>query len=494
MLTFMRSKLKVIMYTTLKLITTHGKNDHLLIFTKGKTSFDEQLFSDSENKYLGERLNKDVKQVCINQLHRFVFIQSSEVTKKKEKYYALEEYRKAGAKWAAKANLEGIKKITLIDNGDSDAVMALAEGMALANYQFLKYKSTAKKETHSLEEITISSKKISKSAFHRLTIVVEATCKARDLVNEPQSFLNATVFAAELNALCKKAGIKCQVFDKRKIKELKMGGLLAVNLGSPQPPTFTVMEWKPKHAVNKKPYVLIGKGVVYDTGGMSLKPTTNSMDYMKCDMAGGAVVGTSIYAIAKAKLPIHVVALVPATDNRPDGEAYVPGDVITMMSGKTVEVLNTDAEGRLILADALHYAKRYDPSLVFDFATLTGAAAAAIGHYGIVAMGTAGENEMAKLNDSGNNVYERLAVMPFWDEYDELLKSDIADIKNIGGPAAGAITAGRFLNYFVDAPYVHFDIAGPAFNKTTDSYRSKNGTGVGVRLLFDFFCKKATVK
>ena len=265
-----------------------------------------------------------------------------------------------------------------------------------------------------------------------------------------------------------------------------MGGLLAVNQGSPQPPTFSIMEWKPANAVNKKPIVLVGKGVVYDTGGMSLKPTPNSMDYMKCDMGGGAAVAGAIYAIAAAKLPVHVVALVPATDNRPDGDAYVPGDVITMMGGKTVEVLNTDAEGRLILADALHYAKRYQPELVLEFSTLTGAAAAAIGPQGIVCMGTVDEHTRSALHQAGNTVYERLAEFPFWEEYDELIKSDVADIKNVGGPAAGAITAGRFLNHFVDYPYMHFDIAGPAFSKSADSYRGRNGTGVGVRLLFEY--------
>ena len=482
------------MYTSLKLATTLGKNDHLLIFTKGKNDFDKQFFSAAEIRYISEKLKQNKKQVCINQLNRFIFIQVADVSKNKDTYHHLEEYRKAGAKWIAKANTEGAKKIIIIDNDNKEAVIAIAEGMSLANYQFLKYKTADKKEKYSLEEIYISSKKISKTDIERLNIIVEATCKARDLVNEPQSYLNATVFANELKSLSKNAGVKCEVFDKKKIKSLKMGGLIAVNLGSPQPPTFTVMEWKPRNAINKKPYVLVGKGVVYDTGGMSLKPTANSMDYMKCDMAGGALVGATMYAIAKAKLPIYIIGLVPATDNRPDGDAYVPGDVITMMSGKTVEVLNTDAEGRLILADALHYAKRFDPVLVMDFATLTGAAAAAIGHYGIVTMGTADENVMSRLNESGNHVYERLAVMPFWEEYDELLKSDIADLKNIGGPSAGAITAGRFLNNFVEAPYVHFDIAGPAFNKSPDSYRTKNGTGVGVRLMFDFFCKKAPIK
>jgi leucyl aminopeptidase len=278
--------------------------------------------------------------------------------------------------------------------------------------------------------------------------------------------------------------------NKAQIKAQKMGGLLAVNLGSPQPPTFTVMEWKPRNAKNKKPYVLVGKGVVYDTGGLSLKPTPSSMDYMKSDMAGAAAVACTLYALAKNKVPVHVIALVPATDNRPGGDAYTPGDVITMMSGHTVEVLNTDAEGRLILADALHYAKRYSPELVLDFATLTGAAAMAIGSYGIVCMGNANSNIKESLRKSGEAVYERLAEFPFWDEYDELINSDIADMKNIGGPIGGAITAGKFLQRYVDFPWMHFDIAGPSFLHGPSSYRGKGGTGVAVRFLVDFFTKK----
>jgi leucyl aminopeptidase len=215
---------------------------------------------------------------------------------------------------------------------------------------------------------------------------------------------------------------------------------------------------------------------------------------MKSDMAGAAVTGSVMYAIAREKLPVHVIALVPATDNRPDGNAYTPGDVITMMSGLKVEVLNTDAEGRMILADALHYAKRFKPELVMEFSTLTGAAAAAIGHYGIVCMGKCDEVILKKLKESGNNVYERLAEFPFWDEYDELIKSDIADIKNIGGATGGAITAGRFLQRFVDYPYMHFDIAGPSFTKSNDSYRGKNGTGSGVRFIYDFLKKKSLIR
>ena len=236
---------------------------------------------------------------------------------------------------------------------------------------------------------------------------------------------------------------------------------------------------------------MVGKGIVYDTGGLSLKPTANSMDIMKCDMGGGASVVGILYAIAKANLPIHVVGLIPATENRPGGNAYAPGDVIHMMDNTSVEVLNTDAEGRLVLADALCYAKKYNPEVVFDFATLTGAAVRAIGKFGIVAMGNANEEIQRDLNESGEYTYERLAIMPFWDEYKDLLKSDIADMTNLGPAEAGQITAGKFLEHFTDYPWMHLDIAGPAFLSGDDHYRLKGGTGSGVRILFDYLSKKS---
>jgi len=265
-----------------------------------------------------------------------------------------------------------------------------------------------------------------------------------------------------------------------------MGGLLAVNQGSIDPPTFSVLKWEPADARNKKPIVLVGKGVVYDTGGLSLKPTKDSMDYMKCDMAGGAVVAAVIYYAAKCRLPLNVIALVPSTDNRPDGNAYAPGDVIVMHSGQTVEVLNTDAEGRLLLADALSYAKKFTPQLVIDVATLTGSASMAIGHHGIVAMGNAEEAVFTALKQSGQKVYERMVEFPLWEEYGESIKSDIADLKNIGAREAGAITAGKFLENFTDYPWIHLDVAGPSFLHKADHYRTRGGTASGVRLLIDF--------
>ncbi len=478
------------MNTTVEKVSSAGKDNHLVLFSRDGKFFDNSFFSAAEADFIRKELKDDKKVIVVNQYNRFVIVQ---VLKNagKERYHYLESCRKTGAQLCSRFNMMKLSEVTFVDQRSNDDLLAVIEGMLLCNYQFLKYRKEKEKEKHSLKTIKVKSEKIKSAELNRLAIIAESTCIARDLVNEPQSFLTATELSKQFEKLGKAAGFKTQVFNKARIKELKMGGLIAVNLGSIEPPTFTVMEWKPSRPINKNPYILVGKGVVYDTGGMSLKPTANSMDYMKCDMAGGAVVGATMHAIAKAKLPVHVIGLVPATDNRPDGNAYVPGDVITMMSGTTVEVLNTDAEGRLILADALHYAKQFKPELVMDFATLTGAASAAVGHYGIVSMGNVKEPMRKKLRDSGNNVYERLAEFPFWDEYADLIKSDIADLKNIGGPAAGAITAGKFLEHFTDYPYMHFDIAGPAFNKTQDSYRGKNGTGVGVRFLFDFLSKVA---
>lgn len=409
------------------------------------------------------------------------------VDESKELYVLKEQARKHGALVADLVNqVKGtVLEITNVSNATSLA-LAAAEGAALASYQFLHHKPSAK-NVASLATITIVQSNTSAKEAERLSTIVEATCLARDLVNEPVNCLNASDLAKAFQKMGKQAGFSVEVWNKTKIKQKKMGGLLAVNAGSVDEPTFSIMHYKPKNAKNKKPYVLVGKGVVYDTGGLSLKPTPNSMDSMKCDMAGAAAVGGAMYAIAKAELPVHVIALVPATDNRPGFNAFAPGDIITMMDGSTVEMLNSDAEGRMILADALHYAKQFKPELTIDLATLTGAAAAAIGQYGIVGMGTATETQKQALKISGHNVYERIAEFPFWEEYDELMKSDIADQKNIGGPYGGAITAGKFLAKFTDYPYFHLDIAGPAFVAAKDSYRGKGGTGVGVRLLFDFF-------
>jgi leucyl aminopeptidase len=399
----------------------------------------------------------------------------------------LEKSRKAGAKILTILNGAKISALQVSEiNVSGSFSLAVVEGMVLSNYQFLKYFKDADKKRNSLAAINLQSESLTPQDVLELTAGLEANSWAKDMVNEPLSFLTASELANQIVEKTEPLGVKVEVLDQIKIETLKMGGLLAVNKGSLDPATFTIMEWKPENARNSKPIVLVGKGIVYDTGGLSLKPTANSMDFMKSDMGGAAAMSGAIYAIAKANIPVHVVGLIPATDNRPSGNAYAPGDVINMHNGFTVEVLNTDAEGRMVMADALSYAKKYDPELVIDAATLTGAAVAALGPEASAIMGTAGDSVMSDLKTAGFNTYERVVEFPFFEEYGEYLKSDIADLKNIGGPLAGTITAGKFLENFTDYPWVHVDIAPTAWSKAAKNYTSKGATASGVRLFFDF--------
>lgn len=446
--------------------------------------------SKDELDYVTKQFKAENKSAIINKATGTIIVEKK--AEKKEEYLNLEEARKQAFNTSNALNSVKETAVTVSDlTGSMAYLMAYIEGFALSNYQFLKYFEDAAKRAYTLKNLYVLDDKITKANLDELVSILANVYEARTLVNEPLSYLTAEELSNEIKRISKKAGFTLKVLNKKEIEKLGMGGLLAVNLGTPNPPTFNIMEWKSAKAVNKQPIVLVGKGVVYDTGGLSLKPTKGSMDSMKADMGGAAAVIGAIATIAENNLPIHVVGLVPATENRPDGLAYTPGDVIKMMSGLTVEVLNTDAEGRMILADALHYAKRYNPELVIDLATLTGAAAVAIGSQGIVAMGTAADGEFDAITASGYEVFERIAKFPFWDDYSEMLKSDIADMKNIGGREAGAITAGKFLERFTDYPYIHLDIAGPAFLDYPSSYRLKGGSGVGVRLLYNFIKSRA---
>jgi len=400
----------------------------------------------------------------------------------KEKYLDTETARVAGSKLYAELQSAKITQVQLVNLCSTDYTAAFLEGLFLGSYRFDKY--LKEKESFRLEEVWIQDK-ISDEEIQALKNLTEAVFVTRDLVNEPLSFLTAPQFSEEIEKLGESAGFSVEVFNKQKIESLKMGGLLAVNRGSIDPPTFNILEWKPENAKNTKPLVLVGKGIVFDTGGLSLKPTPNSMDFMKTDMAGGAVVASTIFAIAKNKLPVHVVGLVPATDNRPDGNAYVPGDVITMYDGTTVEIKNTDAEGRLILADALSYAKKYDPLLVIDYATLTGAADIVAGPHAAVVMGNAPEF-IEKLKSTGLETYERIIEVPLWDEYAKPLKSKIADLNNLGAREAQSTIAGKFLEHFTDYLWIHIDSAGTPYLNEADAYRPAGGTGFGTRLLYHF--------
>lgn len=362
---------------------------------------------------------------------------------------------------------------------------AIAEALVLSDYRFSQYKTKPADQPLQTAYILADSELAASAIDHGEKIAL-ATCIARDLVNEPLITLTAPEFGRRIERLGERFGFETEVWNKSKIISMKMGGLLAVNAGSEIPPTFSILTHKPENPINDKPIILVGKGVVFDTGGLSLKPTTKSMDFMKSDMAGAAAVVGAICGLASLGSRYHVIGLIPATDNRPGKNAVVPGDVIRMHDNTSVEVMNTDAEGRLILADALAFAKKYDPEVVIDLATLTGAAVTAVGSQGIAMMGTASEEQKQAIKQAGEAVYERLVEFPLWKEYGELLKSEIADMKNLGGSEAGAITAGKFLAHFTDYPWMHLDIAGPSFLFSKSSYRGKQASGVGVRLLINF--------
>lgn len=442
-------------------------------------------FSPSEFEYIKNQVEDKKKTIQINSYYKWSYIQL--IDTENEQYITKEKLRRAAGSLYPTLKSNKHEEIIIVDlSNNAEYTIAFTAGLALSHYQFLKYFNKAEEKKNHLKEILIKSPTVAEEQISELNIVIESVYLTRDLVNEPVSYLNTEKFSEEILRIGKEAGFNVEVLNKKQIESLKMNGLLAVNKGSIDPPAFSILTWNPKNAINKKPYILVGKGVVYDTGGMNIK-TGNYLDTMKSDMAGGASVVGTFNSISKAKLPIYVIGLIPTTDNRLNGNAHVPDDIITMHDGTTVEIKNTDAEGRLILADALSFAKKYDPELVIDMATLTGSAQVAIGDQGIVAMSNVKDDKFENLKISGNNVYERIVEFPIWDEYAEMLKSDVADLKNLGGKEAGAITAAKFLQHFTKYPWIHLDIAGCAFLTKSDNYRGTGATGVTIRLLFDFF-------
>ena len=455
----------------------------LVLLATVDSDFGSAGLSAEEVGYVKTQIDAKMTHIALNKNGRWIFVQPLDPTNVADA--EKEKMRCNAAKLHQSVTQQKIRSLAVVDTvNNSSLALAFAEGMALSNYQFLKYSGKKDEKKHSLSELTIVGD-FDPIETECLNIVLESVYKVRDLVNEPANVMSPQRLAAEFEAMGKEAGFDARVFDKATIEKMKMGGILAVNRGSKEPPTFSILEWKPADAKNERPVVLVGKAITFDTGGHNLK-TGDYMNNMKGDMAGGAAVAATIYAVAKSKLPVYMIALLPATDNRLSAEAFSPGDIITMYDGTTVEVMNTDAEGRIILADALTYAKQYDPELVIDMATLTGAAQRALGEQAMAAMSNAPRETMDKLKSCGDAVHERMVEFPLWDEYGEGLKSDIADIKNLGGNFAGMIIAGKFLEHFTAYPYIHLDIAGMSFAEKADGYRSKGGTGVGIRLLYEF--------
>lgn len=364
----------------------------------------------------------------------------------------------------------------------TEEIIAFMEGFHMANYRFDKYK--CKKEP-TVKCLHVDARLVTAGGVEDNMRLWRCIDECRDWVNEPVMYLNAERFAGLIEEKAKAAGVQCTVLCQHQIEALKMGGLMAVNRGSEDEARFVVLEYKPADHVNAHPVALVGKGIMYDTGGLNLKPD-DYMREMKSDMAGAATMATVVLAAAQNHLPVHLMAFLPMTDNRPGKNAYAADDILKMYDGTTVEVVNTDAEGRLILADAIAYSNQFDPELIIDAATLTGAAVRAIGTYGIAAMQQNAENPMNLLKIVGEQVYERIAEFPFWKEYDELIKSDVADVKNCGTAQAGAITAGKFNAHFARHPFIHLDIAGVAYFAKKESFYGVGASGYAVRLLYAF--------
>ena len=398
-----------------------------------------------------------------------------------------EKLRRASATVARRARNLGLHSaaFSLPDlPGTAEVASTVAEGAGLGLYRFDRHKSA--EEDHELDTFWLladdGALEEATEGAERGAKVAEGTVLARDLANEPSNVATPEYLAERASRIAEKYGMELEVLDRAGIEAEGLTGLATVGRSAANEPRFIVLDHR--GGGDSAPVVLVGKAVTFDSGGISIKPSAG-MEDMKFDMSGGAAVLGAMEAVGALDLPFNVVALVPATENLPGGGAFKPGDVLQMHSGKTVEIVTTDAEGRLILADALSYARRYEPSAVVDCATLTGACVVALGEHASGLMGN-DEDLVAELQAAGETTGEKAWPLPLFDEYAEQIKGDTADIKNSGGRKGGALTAGAFLKEFADYPWAHLDIAGTAYGKKSNAYTTKGATGVPTRLLVAF--------
>lgn len=361
------------------------------------------------------------------------------------------------------------------------------EGLYLGNYAFEKYKKEKKAEVPLEVYCYADDGNILNSAINKTIKLMESVNFTKDLQNEPSNTLVPSILAERVSTALKSEGVRVKIFDEKEIKRRKMGGVLAVGSGSNNPPRFIVIEYNGAPKKGKAKHIaLVGKGVTFDSGGISIKPSSN-MGEMKADMSGAAVVAGTILAAAKNRLPIKLLGVIPSVENMPSGKSFKPGDIITTASGKSIEIIDTDAEGRVILSDALDYASKEKPDVIIDLATLTGACVVALGEF---VGGLFSKNDIlaGELYKASQQTFDRLWRLPLWDDYNYLIKTDVADVKNLGSRWGGAITAAKFLENFVDKkiPWAHLDIAGPAMANDFNNYTKKYMTGYGVRLLFEY--------
>jgi leucyl aminopeptidase len=374
-----------------------------------------------------------------------------------------------------------------------EVAQAMVEGAILGTYQFTVYRSEpANREIASMSILAPQKAQIRQLAegIRRGRATAEATVFVRDLCNHPSNVMTPTKIANEAKAVAKETGVSVKILEQQEMEELGMGALLGVAKGSHEPPKFIILQYHGSKKKDDRPVVLVGKTITFDTGGISLKPAEN-MEQMKADMTGGAEVLATMRAAARLKLPLNLISILPVAENMPGGRAMRPGDVVKTLSGKTVEVQNTDAEGRLILSDGLAYATRFKPAALIDIATLTGACVVALGQFAIGMFGTDARLKES-IRKAGVRAGERVWEMPLWDEYFEQLKSDVADMRNIGGRGGGMITAALFLSKFVgDSPWVHLDIASTDWSERERAYIPKGPTGIGTRLLIQYLMDRS---
>ncbi len=408
-------------------------------------------------------------------------------------------------RWAAAAACADVSRVKAervalaVPPGESaETAAALVEGFRLGAYRFDHYKTDDAAPEVSLALWAPDASDDLRQSVQEAEIRAEATNRARDYVNLAPAETVPERLAEMIRDDAEAVGLRVEVWDKERIEGEGMGGLLGVNRGSLDPPRFVVLEWAPESHADDAPVVLVGKTVTYDTGGLSLKSTKGSMDKMKADMAGGAAVAGALIGAARLGLPVRVVGLLPMSDNRPGGRAYAPGDVLRMHAGTTVEIMNTDAEGRLLLADALSYARTFEPRWTADLATLTGAQGVALGERVAAVVTRLGDEALAeRVRQAGGATGDLAWPLPLYPHYRDQLKSDVADLSNVGGSMAGTITAAAFLEAFTRTddepayPWVHVDLARPAFLDSAYGYRPTGGTGFGVRLLLDLLADEA---
>jgi leucyl aminopeptidase len=419
----------------------------------------------------------------------------------KKKKYDLDVLRKSIASAARKTRELNIKTLSVflgenlkVDKRFDRTARALVEGTVLGLYKYRDFKKMKKDEGEikSLEIVVEESKirrAVGKGAREGQAIS-ESVSYVRDLNNKPGNVATPDYLARQARSISRKYGLGCKILGEKDLEKLKMGAILAVGTGSSLPSRLILLHHKGGGASGEK-IVLVGKGITFDSGGLSLKPGPD-MDRMKYDKSGGVVVMGVLMAAARLGIPINVTGIIPAVENLPGGSAYRPGDILKTYSGKTVEVLNTDAEGRLILADAIAYGLKLKPAAMIDIATLTGACVIALGNHAAGLMGN-DQDVIDELKEAGERSGERLWQLPMWDEYGESLKSDVADIKNVGDRGGSAIAAGMFLKAFVkDTPWAHLDIAGTAWSTKGSPYIPRGPSGMGVRLLLDFLEKRAS--